>query len=37
MSKPHDAARLATLGRDWIAAWNSHDLEWVLALYSEDR
>ena len=36
MSPPHDAARLAALGRDWIAAWNSHDLERVLALYAED-
>ena len=36
MSQPHDAARLAALGRDWIAAWNSHDLERVLALYDED-
>jgi ketosteroid isomerase-like protein len=36
MSQPHDPARLAALGRDWIAAWNSHDLEQVLALYAED-
>ena len=36
MSQPHDAAPLGTLGRDWIAAWNSHDLERVLALYAED-
>lgn len=32
----HDAADLAALGRQWIAAWNSHDLERVLALYAED-
>ena len=32
----HDAKQLAILGRDWIAAWNSHDLERVLALYTED-
>ena len=32
----HDAEQLAILGRDWIAAWNSHDLERVLALYTED-
>jgi ketosteroid isomerase-like protein len=32
----HAAADLATLGREWIAAWNSHDLERVLSLYSED-
>ena len=28
--------RLAALGREWIAAWNSRDLERVLALYAED-
>ena len=36
MSQPHDAISLAALGRDWIAAWNSRDLERVLALYAED-
>ena len=35
-SQPHEAARLAALGRDWIAAWNSRDLERVLTLYAED-
>lgn len=35
-SQAHEAAHLAALGRDWIAAWNSHDLERVLALYAED-
>ncbi len=30
------AADLAVLGREWIAAWNSHDLERILALYAED-
>src|SRR5258708_8734299 len=30
------ANKLVALGRDWIAAWNSHDLERVLALYAED-
>ena len=35
-SSHHDATHLVTLGRDWIAAWNSHDLERVLALYAED-
>jgi ketosteroid isomerase-like protein len=35
-SQPHDAARLAALGREWISAWNSHDLERVLAMYAED-
>ena len=33
---PYDAAHLAALGRDWIAAWNSRDLERVLSLYAED-
>ena len=32
----HEAADLAALGRDWIAAWNSRDLERVLSLYAED-
>ena len=32
----HEPSQLATLGRDWIAAWNAHDLERVLALYAED-
>ncbi|WP_407146777.1 nuclear transport factor 2 family protein [Bradyrhizobium sp. ORS 86] len=36
MPDHHDPARLAALGRDWIAAWNSHDLERVLALYAEE-
>jgi ketosteroid isomerase-like protein len=35
-NQPHDAARLTALGGEWIAAWNSHDLERVLALYAED-
>jgi ketosteroid isomerase-like protein len=35
-SQPHQGADLAALGRQWIAAWNSHDLERVLALYAED-
>jgi ketosteroid isomerase-like protein len=37
MQRQHYAAAdLATLGREWIAAWNSHDLERILALYAED-
>ena len=32
----HEAAHLAALGREWIAAWNSRDLERVLALYAEN-
>jgi len=35
-SRHRAAADLATLGREWIAAWNSHDLERVLSLYAED-
>ncbi|MBR0874663.1 nuclear transport factor 2 family protein [Bradyrhizobium tropiciagri] len=31
-----EPSHLATLGRGWIAAWNSHDLERVLTLYAED-
>ena len=37
MQRQHYAAAdLAALGREWIAAWNSHDLERILALYAED-
>ena len=36
MPTSHDATQLAALGREWIAAWNSRDLERVLTLYSED-
>jgi ketosteroid isomerase-like protein len=32
----HEPLRLAALGREWVAAWNSRDLERVLALYTED-
>jgi ketosteroid isomerase-like protein len=35
-SRHHQAADLAAVGREWIAAWNSRDLERVLALYAED-
>ena len=31
----HPAADLAALGRDWIAAWNSRDLERILTLYAD--
>ena len=34
MSSEHP--ELAELGRKWIAAWNSRDLEYVLTLYAED-
>jgi ketosteroid isomerase-like protein len=30
------ASELAALGREWIEAWNSRDLERVLKFYSED-
>lgn len=33
---PHQPAKLARLGREWIAAWNARDLERVLILYAED-
>jgi ketosteroid isomerase-like protein len=37
MPQPHhDPAFCAALGRQWIDAWNSHDLERVLALYADD-
>lgn len=32
----HDADRLRALGHEWIARWNSHDLDHILALYAED-
>jgi ketosteroid isomerase-like protein len=35
-SQRHAAADLAAFGRQWISAWNSHDLERILALYAED-
>jgi hypothetical protein len=35
-NQPYAAADLAALGREWIGAWNSHDLERILALYAED-
>ena len=35
MADHHEPTRLAALGRDWIAAWNSRDLERVLTLYDE--
>ena len=32
----HQPSDLAALGRTWVEAWNSHDLERVLTLYAED-
>ena len=36
MPPPYDAARLTSLGHEWIAAWNARDLDRVLTLYAED-
>ena len=36
MPSHHAAPDLAALGREWIAAWNSHDLDRILALYADD-
>jgi ketosteroid isomerase-like protein len=37
MAQPHhDPAFCNALGKQWIDAWNSHDLERVLAFYAED-
>ena len=37
MAQPHHApVDCAALGRQWIEAWNSHDLERILALYSDE-
>ncbi len=36
MAAHHQPSDLAALGRTWVAAWNSRDLERVLSLYAED-
>ncbi len=37
MAQPHhDPAFCTALGKQWIDAWNSRDLERALALYSDD-
>jgi ketosteroid isomerase-like protein len=36
MARQHATADLQKLATKWIAAWNSRDLEQVLALYSDD-
>jgi uncharacterized protein (TIGR02246 family) len=36
MPVPYQPQALAALGRQWVEAWNSRDLERVLALYAED-
>ena len=35
-SQHHDASHLAAFGREWIETWNSHDLERILAMYTDD-
>lgn len=35
MSQHHAPSTLAALGRSWVAAWNTRDLERVLTLYDE--
>ncbi len=35
-AQPLDDARAARLGEEWISAWNSHDLDAIMALYSPD-
>ena len=36
MANHHAPADLQKLATEWIAAWNSRDLDQVLALYTED-
>jgi ketosteroid isomerase-like protein len=36
MPAAHPPHALAALGREWVEAWNSRDLERVLTMYSED-
>ncbi len=36
MPAPYPPQALAALGREWVEAWNSRDLERVLTMYSED-
>ena len=36
MATHRAASELAALGREWVEAWNSRDLERVLKFYSED-
>jgi 3-hydroxy acid dehydrogenase/malonic semialdehyde reductase len=33
---PHEAIATAPLAERWLAAWNAHDLERILALYAPD-
>ncbi|MCK1300253.1 MULTISPECIES: nuclear transport factor 2 family protein [unclassified Bradyrhizobium] len=36
MSQHHQPSTLAALGRTWVEAWNTGELERVLTLYAED-
>jgi ketosteroid isomerase-like protein len=36
MPQHHQPSELAALGRTWVDAWNTRDLERVLTLYDED-
>lgn len=36
MAPHHAPAFCAALGKQWIDAWNSHDLERILALYADE-
>ena len=36
MSLPADIAAARAFAEDWVAAWNSHDLDRILAHYAED-
>jgi uncharacterized protein (TIGR02246 family) len=36
MPHHHQPSNLAALGRTWVEAWNTGDLERVLTLYAED-
>ena len=36
MASHHAPADLATLAREWIAVWNTRDLDRILTLYTDD-
>ena len=36
MIAPADIAAARAFARDWVAAWNSHDLDRILSHYAED-
>jgi hypothetical protein len=35
-ASPLDDARGRALGEEWLAAWNAHDIEAIMALYAPD-